>query len=290
MATGGGGVDVDHHARRPAQRHHLGHGLEGADLVVGPLAVDQGGSGPARRTQAVAHGARVDPPGAVDPDLLDRHGTRRGVAHGGVLDGGAQDGCPRGGPSGAPHGGVDGLGGARGEHDLAPGHVEQFGHLAACGLQGGAHRAALLVHPSGVTRGHGQPLRARGDRLGPRRGGAGVIEVGARHRGSGRGGAGVVAPGPRGEDHGQGLLRRRAAQAGQQPRRPCRDRRHRAPGWWCWRCRRGTARPPPRSASPRSSACAAKPSAVRVSATTCMAARTVRCPSAGVMREASERP
>ena len=37
--------------------------------------------------------------------------------------------------------------------------------------------------------------------------------------------------------------------------------------------------------SPRSSAWAAKPWAVRVSATTCIAARTVRCPSLGVMRD-----
>ena len=42
--------------------------------------------------------------------------------------------------------------------------------------------------------------------------------------------------------------------------------------------------------SPRSSAWAANPWAVRASAMACMAARTERCPSPGSMRSASTRP
>ena len=56
--------------------------------------------------------------------------------------------------------------------------------------------APLLVQSAGVGRRPTRPLRERRQRLGPRRCGAGVIEVDASHAGSGRGGAGVVAPGP----------------------------------------------------------------------------------------------
>ena len=58
-----------------------------------------------------------------------------------------------------------------------------------------ADEARFLVEATRVGCGPPGPRRHRSERLGSRRGGAGVVEIGASHRGSGRGGAGVVAPG-----------------------------------------------------------------------------------------------
>ena len=68
-----------------------------------------------------------------------------------MLDGGTEHGRARGGPRRAPHGGVDGLGRARGEDHLAPGHADQVGHLVAGDLERVADDATLFVHPAGIA-------------------------------------------------------------------------------------------------------------------------------------------
>ena len=66
VPAGGGGVDVDGHARVAAERDHLVDRLEGAHLVVGPLAVHEGGTRQPRRPESGAQRVDVDPAGAVD--------------------------------------------------------------------------------------------------------------------------------------------------------------------------------------------------------------------------------
>ena len=71
-----------------------------------------------------------NPSRAVHVEVLGRRQACRRVADGGMLHGGAQDGPARRGPGRTPDGGVDGLGGARGEDHLAPGDAHQIGDLA----------------------------------------------------------------------------------------------------------------------------------------------------------------
>ncbi len=75
VAAGCRGIDMDDHACLPAQIDHLVHGLECPHLVVGPLAVDQGGSGQGRGAEALAEGVYVDVAGAVDREGFDRRGA-----------------------------------------------------------------------------------------------------------------------------------------------------------------------------------------------------------------------
>ena len=111
-------------------------------------------------------------------------GAGRRVAHGRVLDRGAEHRRARVGAGGAPDGGVDRLGGAGGEDDLARRDAEQLGHL----LRGPARARRGRRGPpraGGPGSAAGRPAHAveRGERLGARRRGAGVVEVGASHRG-----------------------------------------------------------------------------------------------------------
>ena len=89
-------------------------------------------------------------------------------------------------PSGqcAPHGGVDRLGAAGSEDDLAGPHAEQGGHLVPCVLQDGPDDAALGVDPArvGGDAGGGPLVHGRAC-LRPQRGGGGVVEVVAGHGG-----------------------------------------------------------------------------------------------------------
>ncbi len=196
VAAGGGGVDVHRDARLPAQRDDVAHRLERADLVVGPLAVHERGARRGRRGQPGAERVDVDAAIGVDREGLGGRGTRRGVPDGRVLDRGAENGRARGGGGGAEDSGVDRFGRTGREHDLSWRRSEQGSHVPACLLERVTDDAPLLVEATGVGRRPPRPLGHGRQRLGPRRCGAGVIEVGASHRGSGRGGAGVVAPGP----------------------------------------------------------------------------------------------
>ncbi len=133
-----------------------------------------------RRSRSASTSSR---PVRVHGDVLGRRQARRRVAHRRVLHGGTEHGQARRGPGRTPDGGVDGLGRARGEDHLAPRHADQIRHLRAGDLERVADGAALFVQPAGVRGRQGGPLRQRGKCLGPRRGRAGVIEIGARHRG-----------------------------------------------------------------------------------------------------------
>ncbi len=213
VPAGGGGVHVDGDAGLPAQCDNLVHGLERPDLVVAPLAVHQRRAREGWRVQALPQRLDLEPPRTVDADVLGGRQARRGVPDRRVLHRRAEHGHPRGRPRRTPDGGVDGLGRPRGEDHLASGDADELGDLATGHLQRVADGATLFVHPSGIPCRQGRPLRQCGDGLGSRRGGAGVIEIGAPHAGSGRGGAGVVAPRPRGEDHREGLSRRACRKA-----------------------------------------------------------------------------
>ena len=119
VPRGGRRVDVDGHAGLAAKRDHLVDGLERAHLVIGPLAVDERRTGKRGRLEPRAQGLDIDPPRSVDRQHLDRGHTGGGVTDGRVLDGRAEHGRTGCGAAGAPHGGVDRLGRAGREDDLA---------------------------------------------------------------------------------------------------------------------------------------------------------------------------
>ena len=148
----------------------------------------------------------VDAARAVNLEGFDGRHTNRGVPNRRMLDVGVQDRRAGLGGGGAEDRRVDRLGRTRGEHHLAWYGAEQCRHLTAGLLERVADEAGFLVEATRVGCGPPGPRQDRSERLGSRRGGAGVVEIGASHRGSGRGGAGVVAPGPRGQDHRQRLV------------------------------------------------------------------------------------
>ncbi len=139
----------------------------------------------ARRASASATPAGVDPAPAVDGEELGVGQPLGGVAHTRVLDRGAQHRRARTGPGGPPDRGVGRLGAARGEDDLAGPDPEQRGHLLPGLLEDGPHHAALLVDPSRVAGRAGQRPADGVGGLRTRRGGRGVVEVVAGHRGRG---------------------------------------------------------------------------------------------------------
>ena len=129
---GGHRVHVDGYTPVTAEFHHLGHRLDRAHFVIGPLAVHQRGVVPVDRpapSEGLLHRDGLDPAVAVHGDRLDRRRAGRGVADGRVLDA-AQDHRTGSRPEHSPHGGVDRLGSARRQHHLAGTDTEQLGHLA----------------------------------------------------------------------------------------------------------------------------------------------------------------
>ena len=85
--AGGRRVDVDQHAGRPGQLDDLGHRLDRADLVVGPLAVHQGRRVVGVPAEGVGHRVGVDPAVGRRPASFSTVASRRrGVADGRVLD------------------------------------------------------------------------------------------------------------------------------------------------------------------------------------------------------------
>ena len=182
VATGGGGIHVDRDPGFAAQLDHGLYRLQRADLMVPPLAVHQGRARSGARVQPVPKCVDVDPSRAVHPDVLGGCPARRRVACRRVLHGGTEDGRPAGCLGRTPYGSVDGLGRTRGEDHLACGHADEIGHPAAGRLERVAHDTTLFVHPARIGRRQRGPVRQGGDRRRPRRSGAGVIEIGARHR------------------------------------------------------------------------------------------------------------
>ena len=140
-------------------------------------------------------------------ELVSRDAPGAFELTGRLLDGRGEDGRAREPARRPPSRGVDGLSPTRGEHHLARRRAEQFRNLQARRLQRVADAAAFLVEPARVRRGLGHPAQDRGQGFGPRRRGAGVIEIGTCQRGcSGRSGTGSVALGARREYDRQGLL------------------------------------------------------------------------------------
>ena len=150
MPGGGDRVDVGADAETAAVLDDLGHRLEGAHLVVGPLAVEERrGScraAPRSARSASATASTSIRPQAVDGDGHDRPRSLGGVPNRRVLDrrAGHRSGVV---PGGAPHGGVDGLGSSRGEHHLTGPDRQEPGHLLPRLFQ-------LRPGPSGPRCGH----------------------------------------------------------------------------------------------------------------------------------------
>ena len=183
VAAGRGGVDVDRDAGVPAQRDHLVDGLEGPHLVVAPLAVDQGrarpGSAPAgaragRRRRAGPH----RPPRASSVGASRADASRTAECSTAAQSTGAP-GAARVAPQTAA---LMASVAPEVKTTWRPATPTSSATCAAGRLERIADGATLLVHPTGVTRREAGPLRQRGDRLGPWRCRAGVIEVGASHR------------------------------------------------------------------------------------------------------------
>ncbi len=158
-------VDVDQDAGRPGQPDDLVDGLDGPDLVVGPLAVHEGRRVVGVPPEGIGDAVDVDPAVAVDRELLDRGQPAGGVADGRMLDVGAEDDTVRPLSAGTPDGGVDRLGGPGREDHLAGPHAEQAGDLLPGLLDGYPHGPRVVVDPSGVGERAGQPLPQRVDHL-----------------------------------------------------------------------------------------------------------------------------
>ena len=107
------GINVHEQIAIPAGLDDRGDRLHGAHLVVGPLHVDEGGVGAERRDQRID----IDATDAVDRHAHDRARTRRGLAHGRMLDG--RQHLLRPPRSGAPTRGRDRFGRAGREHHFA---------------------------------------------------------------------------------------------------------------------------------------------------------------------------
>ncbi len=142
------GVDMHRDAGRPAQRHHLAHGLERPHLVVAPLAVHQRRARPGGVLQALPQ--RVDleavpmrPPGAPRWGRARAEASRTAECSTAAQSTGAP-GAARVAPQTAA---LMASVRARGEDHLAPDDAEEFGHLAAGDLERVADDATLLVHP-----------------------------------------------------------------------------------------------------------------------------------------------
>ena len=85
VPAGSGGVDVHRHPGPAAEVHHLGDGLDRADLVIGPLAVHECRGILGVASQGEGHPFGLDPAVAVDRQQLHVGQPLGGVAHGGVL-------------------------------------------------------------------------------------------------------------------------------------------------------------------------------------------------------------
>ena len=181
--TGGrGGVDVAEHAVLSGPGDQLARGLDGAHLVVAPLAMEQGQVGGIE----LDDGLGPNPTAAVH-GRLDHGCVASGrIAHRGVLDGGADDAGTGAVLRRAPDSGVDGLRRAAGEHDLPGASPQQRPHLLSSLLDGGARHATLGVDPTGIGRAlPRQPGEHGLHDLGAGGRGGGVVEVVAAHPGRG---------------------------------------------------------------------------------------------------------
>ncbi len=218
-----GGVDVHEDPPLATCGDHLVDGLQGRDLVVPPLEMDQGGV----RGRARHELCGVDAAQPVRADRGDRSARHPGVRLGRatyrrVLDGGQHDVGPVPGvdrPTHRPPGRRgDGLGGAAGEDHLAAAGTDERSELGSSPFDRDPCPHALGVDPPGVGAAQPEtvvavePLDDGVPRLGAQGCGRRVVEVVAVHRVSLR-----TLPWRRGRRSGD--RRRRSAQAYAPPRR-----------------------------------------------------------------------
>jgi hypothetical protein len=152
---GGAGVDEDRDVTGPLG--HLGHRLEGGDLVVGRLTGHDGGVG---EVEVVQTHPRL---------LVDRHDARRGarparrVEHGGVLDGGVHERLSPvfRTPVQPEQTAVDRLGARRREDDLVGADAQRLRGGGPGVVQHEPCRAPGVVDPARVG-----PCRLEGGRVG----------------------------------------------------------------------------------------------------------------------------
>ena len=170
LAAGRGGVDVERHAGRPAQ---LGHPATGWTVPTSWLAHWQwtrAGGPVGVAGQGLGQRLGVDPAHAGRPPGARPGPTGRGVAHGRVLDRGAEHGRAGPGPRGAPK--------TAALAASVPPEVKttwrgrtpsSAGDLLPGLLDGVAHRPAFLVDPAGIGEGPFGPGGQGGQGLGPGR-------------------------------------------------------------------------------------------------------------------------
>ena len=178
VAAGRGGVHVDRHPGPPASGHHLGHRLDGAHLVVGPLAVHEGRRVGPCRARASATPVGVDPAPAVDGEELGGGQPRGGVAHAECSTAAQSTTGPGPGPVAAPRPAA--LAASvppevkttwRGRTPSSPATCPRASS-SSC-----PHLAALLVHPAGVA---GRALEPRRRAAAPASGRGGEVEAWSR--------------------------------------------------------------------------------------------------------------
>ena len=160
--------------------------MDGADLVVGQLQVDDSGVVCDAGHDLIG----VDAAGAVH--AYDGAGATVGLpAHRRVLDRRHHAVAPSVTTGGSPAGHGDRLRRPRGEDHLAATCVEHVGDLLAGGLHGVAGDHALVVDPSRISDDAGERLGHGSGRLGAQRRRGGVVEVVTGHDGrTGSGGSG----------------------------------------------------------------------------------------------------
>jgi len=151
MAARRAGVDVEGHRCGTARGGDLFHRLDRPDLVVGPLAVDECGRLRAGPGQRVDEGVDIEAAVAVDRHDLGGGEAPGGVPHRRVFDVGGEHPATWARPGGGEDCGIDRLGAARGEDDLAAAYPEERGDGLAPLLDGHPGDAALLVDSAGIT-------------------------------------------------------------------------------------------------------------------------------------------
>ncbi len=146
----GSGVHVDQHALLPARLDHVHNRLQGADLMIGPLAVHEGH---VSTLQGGLDRIEVDDAAAVHSDHFHLAGVQfRCLAYGTVFDRRHYDPMAAARCQGTEGGRIDGLGGAGCEDHLARAGAEQRRHPVTGVLQGHAGHSAFSVHAARVGR------------------------------------------------------------------------------------------------------------------------------------------
>ena len=175
VASGGRCVKVDSGPARAGQCDD-GSGIgEHAGLMICHLAADQSRISREETIEMI----KIEVAVSVHLDEFEMAAAPRRVKYRSSLGPRRQD-APTG-PKGH-HGGRDGLGDGRGEHQLARRGTDEVGHLAAGILDQISDNDGLIMRSSGISLGDLEDLSQRLDDLRSEWGGGGVIEVGGHLR------------------------------------------------------------------------------------------------------------